>query len=200
MSALTATGTGRAPVCGPCVNLRGVSNALRAHPRRVLVAVVSAAGIAGAVMLAPALARFPHELTRIGHGDVRWLLLGLLLEALSFTGQVVLFRAVYRGSGARIGYRGSYEITVAGHAATRLLASAGTGGMALTAWALRRNGLTAKEIGRRMIAFLILMYSFYTLALLVGGVGLWTGALSGGGSIALTLFPAALAAAVTGMA
>ena len=43
------------------------------------------------------------------------------------------------------------------------------------------------------------MYSFYTLALLVGGIGLSTGALSGGGSIALTLFPAALAAGATGM-
>jgi uncharacterized protein (TIRG00374 family) len=182
------------------VSLQGVWNALRAHPRRVLLAVVTAAGIAGAFMLAPALARFPHELSRIGHGDFRWLLLGLLLEALSFAGQVVLFRAVYRGSGGRIGYRDSYEITVAGHAATRLLASAGTGGMALTAWALRRHGLTAKEIARRMIAFLILMYSFYMHALLVGGLGLWTGALSGGGSIALTLFPAALAAGVTGMA
>jgi len=200
VSAISATGTGRGLPRGPRVSLRGVSNALRAHPRRALVAVVTAAGIAGAFMLAPALARFPHELSRIGHGDLRWLLFALVLEALSFAGQVVLFRAVYRGSGARIGYRDSYEITLAGHAATRLLASAGTGGMALTAWALGRHGLSAKEIARRMIAFLILMYSVYTIALLVGGIGLWTGALSGGGSVALTLFPAALAAAATGLA
>jgi uncharacterized protein (TIRG00374 family) len=195
----SATGIGRAFTGGLDISLRGAANALRAHPRRVLVAVVTSAGIVGAFLLAPALARFPHELSRIGHGDIRWLLLGGVLEALSFAGQVVLFHSVYQGSGTRLRYRDSYEITVAGHAATRLLASAGTGGMALTAWALRRHGLTAKEIARRMIAFLILMYSFYTLALLVGGLGLWTGALSGGGSIALTLFPAALAAAMTGM-
>lgn len=199
MSALSATGIGRALPGGSRVSLRGAAAALRAHPRRVLVAIVTGAGIAGAFLLVPALARFPHELSRIGHGDIRWLLLGLVLEALSFAGQVVLFHAVYQGSGTSLGYRDSYEITLAGHAATRLLASAGTGGMALTAWALRRHGLTAKEIARRMIAFLILMYSFYTLALLVGGIGLSTGALSGGGSIALTLFPAALAAAMTGM-
>lgn len=168
--------------------------ALRAHPGRLLVAVVACAGIAGAFVLAPALARLPHELSRIGHGDPRWLLFGLLLEALSFGGQVVLFRAVYDGSGARIGYRDSYEITLAGHAATRLLASAGTGGMALTAWALRRHGLGLRDVARRMVAFLVLMYSVYTLALLVGGIGLWTGALSGGGSPALTLVPAGLAA------
>ena len=200
MSALSLTGTGRGLRRPLQLSPGDIWSALRAHPRRVLVAVVTAAGLAGAFMLAPALARFPHELSRVAHGDFRWLLLGLMLEALSFAGQVVLFRAVYQGSGAAIGYRDSYGITVAGHAATRLLASAGTGGMALTAWALGRHGLTAKEIARRMVAFLILMYSFYTLALLVGGFGLWTGALSGGGSIALTLFPAALAAGVTGMA
>jgi uncharacterized protein (TIRG00374 family) len=122
--------------------------------------------------------------------------LGLLLEALSFAGQVVLFRAVYQGSGAEIGYRDSYEITLAGHAATRLLASAGTGGIALTAWALRRRGLQAGEIARRMIAFLILMYAVYVVALIIGGLGLWTGAFSGGRSAALTLAPAALAGAV----
>jgi uncharacterized membrane protein YbhN (UPF0104 family) len=109
---------------------------------------------------------------------------------------VVLFRAVYQGSGAEIGYRDSYEITLAGHAATRLLASAGTGGIALTAWALRRRGLQAGEIARRMIAFLVLMYAVYVVALIGGGLGLWTGALSGGRSAALTLAPAGLAAAV----
>ena len=179
---------------------RGVVQALRAHPRRVIAALVVAAGVAGAIMLAPALARFPHELAAMGHGDVRWLLLALLLEALSFAGQVLLFRAVYEGSGARIGFRDSYEITLAGHAATRLLASAGTGGMALTAWSLRRLGLRMSEVARRMIAFLVLMYSVYTLALLLGGIGLSTGVLAGGGSLALTLFPAALATAVGALA
>jgi uncharacterized protein (TIRG00374 family) len=169
---------------------------LRAHPRWLLGGAVVAAGIGGAVLLAPALGRVPSELRLIGRGDVRWLALGLLLEAFSFAGQVVLFRAVYQGSGTEIGYRDSYEITLAGHAATRLLASAGTGGIALTAWALRRRGLAAGEIARRMIAFLILMYAVYVVALIGGGLGLWTGALRGGGSAALTLAPAALAAAV----
>ncbi|MBV9465410.1 MAG: flippase-like domain-containing protein [Solirubrobacterales bacterium] len=200
MSALSATGVGRGLPRTLPISWRGIVRALRAHPRRVLVAIVVAAGIAGAFLLAPALARLPHELRLIGRGDVRWLLLGFVLEALSFAGQVLLFRSVYRGSGAEIGYRDSYEITLAGHAATRLLASAGTGGMALTVWALRRQGLRTGEVARRMIAFLVLMYSVYTVALLVGGIGLATGALSGGGSLALTLFPAALAATVGALA
>jgi uncharacterized protein (TIRG00374 family) len=182
------------------VSWRGILRAARAHPRRVVVAVVAVAGVVGVYMLAPALRRLPHELTLVAHGDSRWLLFGLLLEVLSFAGQLILFHSVYQGAGARIGYRDSYEITVAGHAATRVFASAGTGGMALTAWALRRRGLAAGEIARRMVAFLILMYSVFTVALLVGGVGLWTGFFSGGGSVALTLVPALLAAAVTGAA
>lgn len=200
MSALGATSIQRGFPRGPGVSRRGILRAVRAHPRRVLVAVVAVAGVVGVYMLAPALGRLPRELTLIAHGDSRWLLFGLLLEVLSFAGQLILFHSVYQGAGARIGYRDSYEITVAGHAATRVFASAGTGGMALTAWALRRRGLAAGEIARRMVAFLILMYSVYTVALLVAGVGLWTGFFSGGGSIALTLFPALLAAAVTAAA
>ncbi len=198
MSALSAARAPRALPAPP--NWRAVAEWVRAHPRRVILAVVVAAGVAGSFMLAPALARLPHELALIGHGDVRWLLFGLVLEALSFAGQVLLFRTVYRGSGATINFRDSYEITLAGHAATRLLASAGTGGMALTAWALRRRGLALSEVARRMIAFLVLMYSVYTLALLLGGIGLSTGALAGGGSLALTLFPAALAVVVGALA
>jgi uncharacterized protein (TIRG00374 family) len=155
-----------------------------------------AAAIGGAILLAPALGRVPGELRLVSTGDPRWLVLGLVLETLSFAGQVVLFRAIYEDSGTEIGYRESYEITLAGHAATRLLASAGTGGMALTAWALRRRGLRPGEIARRMIAFLVLMYAFYVAALIAGGLGLWTGALSGGRLSALTLAPAALATAV----
>lgn len=193
MSALSATGIGRGTRWSG-LSWKRIGRALRKPPRRLLVVLVGCAGVAGAVILAPALARLPHELSRIGHGDPRWLLFALALEALSFGGQVVLFHAVYQGSGARIGYRDSYEITLAGHAATRLLASAGTGGMALTAWAVRRHGLGLRDVARRMVAFLVLMYSVYTLALLVGGIGLATGALSGGGSPALTLVPAATAA------
>ena len=175
---------------------RHLARLVRSHARWLLAGTVTAAAIGGAILLLPVLGRLPGELRVIWHGDMRWLATGLVLEALSFAGQVVLFRAVYQGSGARIGYRDSYEITLAGHAATRLFASAGTGGIALTAWALRRRGLAANEIARRMIAFLVLMYAVYVLALIAGGLGLWSGALSGGRSVALTLAPTGLAAVV----
>ena len=46
-----------------------------------------------------------------------------------------------------IDWRASYEITMAGVAATRLFAAAGAGGVALTAWALRRSGMRAPSGG-----------------------------------------------------
>jgi uncharacterized protein (TIRG00374 family) len=196
VSAIGAPLAGRVGGASVAVAWRNLGRFGRSHSRWLLAGAVTAAGIGGAILLLPGLGRLPGHLRLIWHGDMRWLAAGLVLEALSFAGQVVLFRAVYQGTGARIGYRDSYEITLAGHAATRLLASAGTGGIALTAWALRRRGLAANEIARRMIAFLVLMYAVYVLALVAGGLGLWSGALSGGRSVALTLAPAGLAAAV----
>src|SRR5205807_1086304 len=78
---------------------------------------------------------------RIQHGNGWWLALAALLEVCSFFGYIVLFRLVFVRGGTRIGWRASYQITMAGVAATRLFASAGAGGIALTAWALRRSGM-----------------------------------------------------------
>ena len=49
----------------------------------------------------------------------------------------------------RIDWRESYEITMAGLAATRLFAAAGAGGIALTAWALRRSGMERRIVAGR---------------------------------------------------
>ena len=60
-------------------------------------------------------------------GHLGWLAFALVLEALSFVGHAILFRAVSvdaGGGNSRIGLRASTEITLAGHAATRLFASA----------------------------------------------------------------------------
>ena len=64
----------------------------------------------------------------------------------------------------RIDWRASYEITMAGLAATRLFAAAGAGGVALTAWALRRSGMEPRVVACRMVAFLVLLYAVYMAA------------------------------------
>jgi uncharacterized membrane protein YbhN (UPF0104 family) len=133
-------------------------------------------------------------LRRIEGGNWRWLALGALLEVASFAGYVLLFRAVFSDDERIIGWGASYQITMAGVVATRLLAAAGAGGVALTAWALRRAGLEAAIVARRMVAFLVLLYSVYVAALLVVGLGLYAGLLPGDAPWALTLAPAVLGA------
>ncbi len=153
----------------------------------MVLAVASVALIVGLVVLAPALADLPDVWTKLADGSVSWLMFALLLEALSFVGHAILFRAVSVESGRkRIGLRASTEITLAGHAATRLFASAGAGGIALTAWALRKSGMEARDVTARMTTLLVLLYSVYMVALLLGGLGLYTGVIPGGGSFAIT--------------
>jgi uncharacterized membrane protein YbhN (UPF0104 family) len=131
---------------------------------------------------------------RIGRGDPWWIAIAIVLELCSFAGYVVLFRTVFVRSRGRIGWRESYLITMAGLAATRLFAAAGAGGVALTAWALRRSGMSPRIVASRMVAFMALLYVIYAGAVLIDGLGLATGIFPGGGSVALTLLPAIVAA------
>ena len=135
---------------------------------------------------------------RIERGDSWWIAIGVVLELLSFAGYVVLFRAVFVRGHGRIGWRESYEITMAGLAATRLFAAAGAGGVALTAWALRRSGMEPRLVACRMVAFIVLLYVVYAGSLLIDGIGLGTGLFPGGGSFAITFVPAIVAALLLG--
>jgi uncharacterized membrane protein YbhN (UPF0104 family) len=172
----------------------------RVSPRQIVVLVVaSAAMVAGLVVIAPALADLPDVWTKLSTGHLGWLTFALALEALSFVGYAILFRAVsidHDGNGSRIGFRASTEIALAGHAATRLFASAGAGGIALTAWALRKSGMEARDVAARMTTFMVLLYLVYMGALLIGGVGMHVGVIPGGGSFALTIVPALFGGAV----
>jgi uncharacterized membrane protein YbhN (UPF0104 family) len=146
----------------------------------------------------PKLAGVGATLHHIENGDGWWIAIGVVLELASFAGYVVLFRAVFVGRRAHpsgpIGWPESYQITMAGLAATRLFATAGAGGIALTAWALRRSGMEARLVACRMVAFIVLLYAVYAGSVLLDGIGLGTGLLPGGGSFALTIVPAIAAA------
>jgi uncharacterized membrane protein YbhN (UPF0104 family) len=146
----------------------------------------------------PKLAGVGTTLHHIENGDGWWIAIGVVLELASFAGYVVLFRAVFVGRDTHppgpIGWRESYQITMAGLAATRLFATAGAGGIALTAWALRRSGMEARLVACRMVAFIVLLYAVYAGSVLLDGIGLGTGLFPGGGSFALTIVPAIVAA------
>jgi uncharacterized membrane protein YbhN (UPF0104 family) len=151
-------------------------------------------GVAFLYFVLPQISGVGGTVHRIGRGDIWWIALGVLLEVCSFAGYVVLFRAVFTRERGRIGWRESYLITMAGLAATRLFAAAGAGGVALTAWALRRSGMRPRIVASRMVAFMALLYAIYAVAVLIDGLGLGLGLFPGGGPAAITILPAVAAA------
>jgi len=157
-------------------------------------------GVAFLYFVLPKLAGVGTTVHRIERGDSWWIAVGVVLEIASFAGYVVLFRAVFVRGGGRIGFRESYQITMAGLAATRLFAAAGAGGVALTAWALRRSGMAPRLVACRMVAFIVLLYVVYAGSLLLDGIGLGIGLFPGGGSFAITFVPAIVAAILFGIA
>ena len=157
-------------------------------------------GVAFLYLVLPKLTGLGTTVHRIERGDSWWIALGVLLEVCSFAGYVVLFRAVFVRGASRIGWRESYEITMAGLVATRLFAAAGAGGVALTAWALRRSGMEPRLVACRMVAFIVLLYVIYAGSLLLDGIGLGVGLFPGGGSFAITIVPAIVATGLFGVA
>jgi len=165
--------------------------------RRLLLSIALFAAAAVALyFLLPRLAGLDDTWERVRNGDPLWLVAGLALEVLSYASYVVLFRAVLAAPPSWLGLRESVLISIAGIAATRLLAAAGAGGIALTAWALRRSGLPGRLIGARMTAFMVLLYAVFMSVLVVGGFGLHFGLLPGPSPFALTFVPAVFAVAV----
>ncbi len=164
--------------------------------RVVGLAVFVLAAIALLYFVLPKLLGLRQTLHQFEHGDAWWLGLGAALEICSFLGYVVLFRGVLARDHSRLGWRESYQVTMAGVAATRIFASAGAGGIALTAWALRRSGLDGRVVARRLIAFIVLLYGVYMALLTLCGLGLYLGPIPGRAPIGITLLPAIFGALV----
>lgn len=143
----------------------------------------------------PKLSGLDETWSKIEEGDPLWLLAALLFTVCTFGAYVMLFQGVYVRGGCTLSFKESYQITMAGLAATRLFAAGGAGGIALTAWALRRAGMKRREVADRTIAFLVLQYGVYMLALVVCGAGLRTGLFHGSAPFAMTVLPALLAGA-----
>jgi len=160
--------------------------------RRRLIALVVfvLAAIAFLYFVLPQIKGVKEVYERVSGGDHAWLAVALVLELCSIASYVALFHGIHVPPGSPLRHRDSYLITMAGLAATRLLAAGGAGGVALTAWALRRSRMERREVAERMIAFLVVLYGVYVVAMLVCGVGLRTGLLPGEAPFGLTVVPA----------
>jgi putative heme transporter len=155
--------------------------------------------IVGLYFVLPKITEAGDALDKIKDAEPVWIVVALGLNVLSFAAYIALFAGIVGGPDSpdvvreRLDWRASYQITLAGLAATRLFSAGGAGGIALTYWALRRAGMPTRETARRMVAFLVLLYTIYLGALVVCGIFLRVGLFPGPSPVGMTIVPAALA-------
>jgi uncharacterized membrane protein YbhN (UPF0104 family) len=170
------------------------------HRERVKRVAWSAVALVVVAVLVTQLNKVGGMLRRIEAGDPLWLALGVVIEAFSFVGYVVLVKEIFGPGAPRLTWAVAIEIAFGGVVATRLLSAAGAGGIAFTTWALRAAGMTTRAAAEAIAAFLAIMYLPYVLACMLGGfaggvpaavtwVGVGIGVVALGAAAALTLIP-----------
>jgi len=165
-----------------------------ADPKRLIQTGVAVVLLLVAIyVLIPKVFDLQDALGKIDQGDPVWIGLGVVFCIEMFAAYVALFRGVVGENLIHLNWRESYQITLAGLAATRLFSAGGAGGILLTYWALRKAGMERRQSVGRMVAFLVVLYAVYLLALVVFGVLLRVGVLSGEAPLSGTVIPAALA-------
>ncbi len=162
--------------------------------RRLVQTVLVVLLLLGCIyFLFPKLVGLGDALSRLDDADPVWIGVAIGFNVVAFGTYIALFKAVVGGEALRLRWSETYEINMAGVAATLLFSAGGAGGIAITYWALRKAGMRRRDVARRMVAFVSLHYIFYPLALILFGILLRTGVLNGNHSVELTIVPAAVA-------
>jgi uncharacterized protein (TIRG00374 family) len=165
--------------------------------RRIIQTVVVVFLLLGGIyFLFPKLVGLGDALSKLDDADPLWIAIAIGFCIASFGTYIALFKAVVGGDELRLTWKETYEINMAGVAATLIFSAGGAGGVALTYWALRKAGMRRRDVARRMVAFVSLHYIFYPIALIVFGILLRTGVMNGKGSVELTIVPAGVAGAL----
>jgi len=167
-----------------------------ANPKRLIQTGIAVVLLLVAIyVLVPRLFDLQDALDKIGEGDPVWIAIGVVCCVAMFAAYVALFRGVVGEHVIHLEWKESYQITMAGLAATRLFSAGGAGGILLSYWALRKAGMEPRRAICRMVALLVVLYSVYLAALVIFGILLRTHVLSGEAPLSGTVIPAALAAA-----
>ena len=166
-------------------------------PKSIAVTVGSVILLIGAIyFLFPAIVGIEDGLAKLDDGKPIWIAVGVGFCLLMFLAQIAQFKGIVGGDVLKLTWAESYKINMASLAASRLFSAGGAGGIILTYWALRKAGMARQQSAARMVAFLIVMYAVYMLALLLGGILLRTGVLVGPNPPGLTIVPAAIAGGI----
>jgi len=138
----------------------------------------AAAGIAAALLVAVGVgaliakaAGFAQVRDAIAEAESGWFLVCFFAEVAAFSAYAVVVREALRWHGGpetRFGL--SLHVTLASLGATRVIAAAGAGGLAVTYWCFRRAQFSTREA-------LVRVLGLNTLVYLVFGAGAWIAAL-----------------------
>jgi putative heme transporter len=171
-----------------------------ASPRALIfIGLGIVVAILGLYLLLPKIVGVSDAFSHIVDAKWYWVLVACGFVVVAFGAYVAVFRAVVGGgpdSGipkGRLNMRASYEITMAGFAGSTFFSAAGAGGLIIIYWALRKGGMEARRAACRMVALLVLLYSFYALTVIVFGILLRTGVFHGSHPTGGTIIPAAVA-------
>jgi uncharacterized protein (TIRG00374 family) len=180
----------------------GAFQALLPDRRKIVTGVLVVVALVAAIyILFPKVVGLDDAMDRLDQATWYWVVVAIGFNVAAFVASVALFRGVLGGVDIpkvhrRLDWRASYQITMAGLAATRIFSAAGAGGIVLSYWALRKAGMPTRRAACRMVAFLVLMYGVYAIALVLFGILLRTGVLSGDDPFGGTVVPAAVSAGV----
>jgi uncharacterized membrane protein YbhN (UPF0104 family) len=145
---------------------------------------VVAIGVAALIANA---AGFSQVRDALAEADSTWFFACFVTEAGAFAAYALVVREALRWrEGPESGFRLSVHVTLASLGATRIVAAAGAGGLAVTYWCFRRARFSTREA-------LVRVLGLNTLVFLVFGAGAWLAALLatvgvlGEASLALTV-------------
>lgn len=175
-----------------------ISGLLVDKRRLVGIGLVFLLAIGGIYFIFPKVLGLDEAIDGLDNAVWYWVVIAVVFNVAAFAAYVALFRGILGGRDSsdvreRLDAKASYQITMAGLAATRIFSAAGAGGIVLTYWALRKAGMPRRRSACRMVAFLVLTYSVYLGALVLFGVLLRTGVLPGDNPVGGTIVPAAVA-------
>lgn len=134
----------------------------------IVVALLVAVGVGTLIAKA---AGFAQVRDLISEAESAWFFVCFFAEVAAFGAYAVVVREALRWHGGpEPGFRLSVHVTLASLGATRVVAAAGAGGLAVTYWCFRRATFSTREAFVRVLGLNTLVY-------LVFGVGAWVAAL-----------------------
>ncbi len=162
------------------------------HPRHLIIRVLEIVAVIALVVIAiSALPGLDEVRNRLQGADPVWVVAVAIAEVGSCAGYLLVFRDTFC---SQMSWGLSYDIAMAELAANSLLPAGGAGGLALGVWALRQAGMPTGHIARRTVAFFVVTSAANFFALILVGLGVFAGILTGRGSAVLTLVPALITA------